>query len=59
MVLRYLEGIIDYGLKFEQTGLTLSAIVDANWEGGLMGRESYTGYGFILAGSVISWMARK
>ncbi|XP_068993260.1 uncharacterized protein [Neodiprion pinetum] len=58
-VLRYLKGTIDYGLKIEQTGLASFAVVDANWGGDSMDRKSYTGYGFILAGSVISWEARK
>ncbi|XP_057340572.1 uncharacterized protein LOC130677735 [Microplitis mediator] len=58
-VLRYLKGTIDYGLRFEQTGLALIAVVDANWGGDSTDRKSYTGYGFILAGSVISWEARK
>ncbi|XP_057322554.1 uncharacterized protein LOC130665943 [Microplitis mediator] len=58
-VLRYLKGTLDYGLRFEQTGLALFAVVDANWGGDSTDRKSFTGYGFILVGSVISWEARK
>ncbi|XP_053595500.1 uncharacterized protein LOC128667821 [Microplitis demolitor] len=58
-VLRYLKGTINDRLRFERTGLALFAVVDANWGGDSQDRKSCTGYGFILAGSVISWEARR
>lgn len=58
-VLRYLKGTLDCGLAYERTGLELFGLVDASWGSCINDRRSYSGYAFILAGSPISWEARK
>ena len=58
-VLRYLKGTSDYGLEYAKTGLPLFGVVDADWAGDAVDRRSYSGYAYILAGSVVSWEARK
>ena len=58
-VLRYLKGTSDYGIEYEKTGLPLFGVVDADWASDAVDRRSYSGYAFILAGSVVSWEARK
>lgn len=58
-VLRYLKGTLKYGLKYEQTGLSLFGVADADWGGNIVDYKSYSGFAFILAGAPISWEARK
>lgn len=58
-VLRYLNGTADYGLLYRKTSSSIYGVVDADWGNNLADRKSYSGYGFILNGSVISWEARK
>ena len=53
-VLRYLKGTSDYGIEYEKTGLPLLGVVDADWASDAVDRRSYSGYAFILAGSVVS-----
>ena len=57
--MRYLKGTSDYGIEYEKTGLPLFGVVDADWASDAVDRRSYSGYAFILAGSVVSWEARK
>ena len=58
-VLRYLRGTTEYGLMYEKTGLPLFGVVDADWGANVDDRRPYSGYAFILGGSVISWEAGK
>lgn len=61
-VLQYLKGTLNYGLKYEQIGLSLFGVADADWRG--RGRNTvdykcYSGFAFILAGAPINRKAQK
>ena len=57
-ILRYLQGTVDVGLKFERNKTSsqhLVGYVDSDYAGDLDKRRSTTGYVFTLAGGPISW----
>lgn len=58
-ILRYLQGRMDLGLKFEKTEESLKGYADADWGNCPVDGRSYTGYVFTLANASISWEARK
>lgn len=58
-LLRYLKKTKNYGLLYRKTECNLYGYVDADWASCVMDRRSYTGFCFILAGSVISYEAKK
>lgn len=58
-VLRYWRGTIHHGLVFKKNGQYLQEFVDADWEGCVNDRRSYTGYVFKLASGAVMWEARK
>ncbi len=62
-ILRYLNGTRNYSLKFEGTrepGIELYGYTDADWGSfDLVNRKSQSGYGFYIAGGLISWTSRK
>lgn len=59
-VLRYLSGTKDLGLKYCHTGNNpIVGFADADWGSNLLDRRSFTGYCFMMAGSVISWKSQK
>jgi hypothetical protein len=53
-VVRYLVGIVDYGLTFGGNSETLVGYCDADYVGDLDSRRSTTGYVFIMFGGVVS-----
>lgn len=55
----YLKGSAKLGLTFKTDRESLKGFVDADWANCLVDRRSYTGYTFILGGSVISWDSKK
>lgn len=58
-VLRYLKGTMDYSLQYKTTREELKAYVDSDWAGDINDRKSCSGNVVILAGSPISWKAKK
>ena len=47
-ILRYLRGIIDYGLKYEANqNINLEGYVDLDWEGSAIDRKALHGVAFI------------
>ena len=59
-ILRYLKGIVDYGLKYEANQkINLEGYVDSDWEGNAIGRKSTLRCCFNMGSSVISWFSRK
>jgi hypothetical protein len=59
-VLRYLRGIVGYGLRYASSvDLTLNGYADADWEGSVVDRKSTFGCFFSLGFSMISWCSRK
>ena len=54
-VLRYLKGIVDYGLKYDvNQKINLHGYVDSDWAGSAIDRKSTSGCCFSLGSSMIS-----
>lgn len=58
-LLKYLKKTKNYGLLYRKTGCNLYGFVDADWASCTLDRRSYTGFCFIMSGSVISYEAKK
>ena len=59
-ILRYLKGIVDYGLKYETNQkINLEGYVDSNWADSAIDRKSTSGCCFSMGSGVISWFSRK
>ena len=59
-ILRYLKGIVDYGLKYEvNQKINLEGYVDSYWVGNAIDRKSTSGCCFSMGLGVISWFSRK
>ena len=57
---RYLEGTIDYGLKYDTNQkINLEGYVDLDWAGSSIDRKSTSGCCFSMGSCVISWFSRK
>ena len=58
-IMRYLQGTINFGLKYEKVGLDLHGFTDSNWGGSVKDRKSTSGCCFSLGSMIISWICRK
>ena len=59
-ILRYLKGIVDYGLKYEMNHkIKMEGYVDSNWEFSSIDRKRNLGCCFSMGSTVISWFSRK
>ncbi len=62
-ILRYLNGTSNYSLKFEGTReprIELYGYTDADWGSfDLVNHKSQSGYGFYVAGGLISWTSKR
>ena len=59
-ILRYLKGIVDYGLKYEvNQKINLEGYVDSYWVGSAIDRKSTSRCCFSMRSGVISWFSRK
>ena len=59
-ILRYLKGIVDYGIKYEvNRNINLEGYVDSDWVGSAIDRKSALGCCFSMVSGVISWFSRK
>jgi hypothetical protein len=59
-VMRYLKGIIDYGLRYiSDHEIRLQGHTDSNWAGGGTDRKSTSRCCFNFRSVVISWLNRK
>ena len=59
-VVRYLKGIVDYGLKCEvNQKINLEGYEDSYWAGSAIDRKSTSGCCFDMGSGVISWFNRK
>ena len=57
---RYLKGIVYYGLEYEENHkINLEGYVDLNWAGSAIDRKSTSGWCFSMRSGVISWFSRK
>ena len=59
-VLRYIKGMIDYGLKFEASNHDQIELCSyADWAGDVVTRKSTSGYVFQIGKSMISWRSNR
>jgi hypothetical protein len=59
-ILRYLTGIVTYGLRYTSSGgLFLYGYADVDWAGSPVDRKSTFRYCFSLGSAMISWSSRK
>eukprot|EP00794_Sanderia_malayensis_P014955 gene14955-biopygen12465 len=58
-VLRYIQGTLDYGLRFEGGEFKLQGYSDADWAGDVNTRKSTSGYVFRLGKATISWKSKR
>lgn len=58
-VFRYLKGTIDIGINFVKTKEPVQLYVDSSWANNKPDRKSIYGVIALLAGSTISWYAKK
>jgi hypothetical protein len=59
-VMRYLKGIIDYGLSYDgDHDFTLTGYTDADWAGNVSDRKSTSRCCFSLGSAMILWQSRK
>ena len=57
---RYLKGIVEYGLKYEENQKTnLEGYVDSDWEGNAIDWKSTSRCCFSIGSRVISWFSRN
>jgi hypothetical protein len=59
-VMRYLKGIMDYGLKYvADSEMSLLGYSDSDWAGSVANRKSTLGCCFTLGSGMISWISKK
>ncbi|KAE8659142.1 Detected protein of confused Function [Hibiscus syriacus] len=59
-ILRYLQGTIDFGLRFTPSSrMALTGFVDANWGSDVDDRRSTSGFCIYFCGNLVSWSSRK
>ncbi|KAM1917374.1 hypothetical protein ACFX13_036983 [Malus domestica] len=58
-ILRYLNGIMEFGIHLKPGKLSLQAYSNADWAGNPNDRRSTSGYIVYLGTSLISWASRK
>ena len=59
-ILRYLRGIVDYGLKYQVSQrIKLEGYIDSDWAGSAINRKSTSGCCFNMGSGVISWFSKK
>ena len=59
-MLRYLTGIVEYGLDYKRSNkIRLIGFTDSNWVGSVADRKSTTGCCFSLDSAAVSWFNRK
>ena len=59
-ILRYLKGIIDYGLWYDRNdSFELHAYTDVDWAGNIYDKKSTSGGAFFLGKKLVSWLSKK
>ena len=59
-VLRYLAGIVEYGLDYKiSDGVKLIGFIDSDWAGNVADRKSTSGCCFNLGSTTVSWFSWK
>lgn len=57
-VLRYLQGTVDYGILYQDSGECIG-FSDADWAGDISDRKSTSGYLFMISGGAVTWRSKK
>jgi hypothetical protein len=59
-VMRYLKGIIDYGLRYaSDREISLHGFADSDWIGSVAEQKSTSGCCFGMGSTMISWFSKK
>lgn len=58
-ILRYLKRTKNYCIRYVKGNCELLGFADADWANNCIDRKSYTGYCFMMSGSIVSWESRK
>jgi hypothetical protein len=59
-IMRYLKGTIGYRLVYRSDSLgQIHGYVDADWASDVIGRRSFSGYAFLMAGGAVTWSAKQ
>ncbi|XP_020695040.1 uncharacterized protein LOC110108653 [Dendrobium catenatum] len=58
-ILRYIKGMVNFGLPISQSDLQLCSFSDAHWAGDPSSRKSTTGYCTFLGQTLVSWAVKK
>jgi hypothetical protein len=58
-VMRYLKGIVSYGIHYTGYPRVLEGYCNANWISDANEMYATSGYVFLLGGGAISWKSRK
>ncbi|XP_059067840.1 secreted RxLR effector protein 161-like [Cryptomeria japonica] len=58
-IMRYLQGTLNYGLKYGKVDLDLHGFIDSDWVGSMTDQKSTSGCCFSLGLAMISWISRK
>lgn len=58
-IFKYLQKMKHYCLTYNKDNVELTGFVDADWASDSLDRKSYTGFCFVMSGSVISWQSKK
>ena len=59
-ILRYLQGIVDYGIIYiDSSDVRLAGFTYSDWAGNVDDRRSITGYAFSIGSGVTTWSSEK
>ena len=59
-ILRYIRGIVEYGLVYERRGsVQVAGFTDVDWAGCVEDKKSTSGCCFNIRSGVVSWFSRK
>ena len=58
-ILRYLQGTLSLGIRFQSGSCTLTAFTDSNWAGDTYDRCSTTSITIFLGNNLITWVSKK
>ncbi|KAE8718491.1 Serine/threonine-protein phosphatase 5 [Hibiscus syriacus] len=59
-ILRYLQGTVDFGLRFTPSSrMALAGFADANWGSDIDDRRSTSGFCIYFCGNLVSWSSKK
>ena len=57
--MRYLQGTLNLGLKYEKVDLDLHGYTNSDWDESITNRKNTSGCCFSLGSAMISWICKK